>query len=75
MPSWRWHDPSIAHFTQPDSVVPDSSNPLSLNRWPTGLGGPDDGWVIYISDKAHTVAGGLQRRLEEKPSDCSLERT
>jgi len=29
----RWYDPSIAHFSQPDSIIPDQYNPLDWNRY------------------------------------------
>ena len=29
----RWYDPYLTQFTQPDSIIPDPSNPLDWNRY------------------------------------------
>jgi RHS repeat-associated protein len=29
----RWYDPALGRFIQPDTIVPDSSNPQDLNRY------------------------------------------
>jgi RHS repeat-associated protein len=36
----RWYDPTIGLWTQPDNVVPNSSDPLSLNRYSFVEGNP-----------------------------------
>ncbi|MBI3977077.1 MAG: RHS repeat-associated core domain-containing protein, partial [Chloroflexi bacterium] len=33
--------------------------------WPTSLGGPDEGWVVYVREAGHTGEGGIQRRLDD----------
>jgi RHS repeat-associated protein len=36
----RWYDPALGRFLSPDSIVPDFSNPQSLNRFSYTLGNP-----------------------------------
>jgi RHS repeat-associated protein len=52
--SWRWYDPNLAHFVQPDSLVPDPTNPLTLNRYLYGNGDPLDG----RDPTGHAIATG-----------------
>jgi RHS repeat-associated protein len=36
----RWYDPSLNQFVSPDSIIPDFSNPQSLNRYAYALANP-----------------------------------
>jgi hypothetical protein len=36
----RWYDPSLNRFLSPDSIIPDFSNPQSLNRYSYCFGNP-----------------------------------
>jgi len=47
----RWYDSYLNHFTQPDSIVPDPSNPQSLNRYSYALNNP----VRYTDPSGHCV--------------------
>jgi len=36
----RWYDPYLNHFTQPDTIVPDPTNPQSYDRYAYALNNP-----------------------------------
>jgi hypothetical protein len=56
----RFYDPYITHFIQPDTIVPDQSDPQSLNRYSYALNNP----IKYNDPSGHfawipvLVAGG-----------------
>jgi len=59
----RFYDPVIGRFLQPDSVVPDPSNPQSLNRYsyvynnPMRYTDPYGYWPEWVDDAASAVTG------------------
>jgi RHS repeat-associated protein len=57
----RWYSPELSRWLSPDTIVPDPSNPQSLNRFGYGLNNP----VKYIDSGGHfpfiplLIAGGI----------------
>ena len=47
----RWYSPQLGRFISPDSIVPDPSNPQSLNRYAYALGNP----LKYVDPTGHFV--------------------
>ncbi len=53
LPSWRWYDPSTTHVTQPDSVVPDPSNPTDSACWFRQMGPRRQGGRRFVEALSH----------------------
>jgi len=51
----RWMDPTIAHFTQPDTMIPDLSDPLAWNRYSYANYNP----IRYTDPTGHWVETAL----------------
>jgi RHS repeat-associated protein len=51
----RWYDSYITHFTQPDTIVPNPSNPQDYDRYSYGLNNPSR----YTDPTGHSVDCGL----------------
>src|SRR6266545_737026 len=56
----RWYDPTLGRFTQPDTVVPNPSNPQSLNRFSYVNNNP----LRYTDPTGH-------RCVSAGPGDCT----
>ena len=51
----RWYDPYLNRWTQPDTIVPDPSNPQALDRYAYTLNNP----VRYTDPSGHGVDCGI----------------
>ena len=49
----RWYDPAISRFISPDPIIPDPTNPQSLNRYSYVYNNP----VRYTDSSGHCVDG------------------
>ena len=65
----RWYDPSLARFTQPDSIVPSPGEPQSLNRFSYTKNSP----LRYTDPTGHAEEAGVGTEDAEGLSLISLE--
>jgi RHS repeat-associated protein len=61
----RWYDPYISRFLSPDPILPDSTNPQSLNRYMYCLGNP----LGYVDLTGNIPIPPWLKRLGEKALD------
>ncbi|GAP18559.1 protein containing RHS repeat-associated core domain [Levilinea saccharolytica] len=66
----RWYDPTGAHFTQADTLIPELYNPLDVDRYAYGRGNP----LKYTDPTGHMVDDGGDGGcgLEDYLSDADL---
>jgi RHS repeat-associated protein len=57
----RYYDANIGRFISPDSIVPDPSNPQSLNRYSYCLNNP----LRFIDPSGHSPIDEIYRRIYE----------